>query len=62
MYDTITDFDGVGKCTNPSAAVIANVDTLQFTGSDLTASNLQCQFATLSGAPTLTASDFMLQA
>ncbi|MFN6475167.1 beta strand repeat-containing protein [Nostoc sp. DedQUE07] len=39
--DTITDFAGVGKGTNPSAEVIANVDTLQFTGSGLTAQNLQ---------------------
>ncbi|WP_442941844.1 hypothetical protein [Nostoc sp.] len=38
--DIITDFGGVGKGTNPSAA-IANVDTLQFTGSGLTAKNLQ---------------------
>ncbi|ACC83711.1 beta strand repeat-containing protein [Nostoc punctiforme] len=39
--DTITDFGGVGKGSNPSAAVIGNVDTLQFTGSGLTARNLQ---------------------
>ena len=39
--DTITDFAGVGKGSNPSAEVIANVDTLQFTGSGLTAQNLQ---------------------
>ncbi|QLE44980.1 hypothetical protein FD723_30670 [Nostoc sp. C052] len=39
--DTITDFGGVGKGSNPSATVIANVDTLQFTGSELTARNLQ---------------------
>ncbi|MEH2326521.1 MAG: hypothetical protein V7K32_23755 [Nostoc sp.] len=39
--DTITDFAGVGKGSNPSAAVIANVDTLQFTGNGLTAQNLQ---------------------
>ncbi|HYX15593.1 MAG TPA: hypothetical protein VE944_14730 [Nostoc sp.] len=39
--DTITDFGGVGKGINPSAEVIANVDTLQFTGSSLTAQNLQ---------------------
>ncbi|MDZ8223554.1 MAG: calcium-binding protein, partial [Nostoc sp. ChiVER01] len=39
--DTITDFAGVGKGTNSSAQVIANVDTLQFTGSGLTAQNLQ---------------------
>ncbi|MEH2433433.1 MAG: hypothetical protein V7K25_04130, partial [Nostoc sp.] len=39
--DIITDFSGVGKGTNPSSAVIANVDTLQFIGSGLTARNLQ---------------------
>ncbi|MCC5600935.1 beta strand repeat-containing protein [Nostoc favosum] len=39
--DIITDFSGVGKGTNPSQAVIANVDTLQFTGHGLTARNLQ---------------------
>ncbi|MBX9256283.1 cadherin-like domain-containing protein [Desmonostoc muscorum CCALA 125] len=39
--DTITDFGGVGTGSNPSAAVIANVDTLQFTGTALTAKNLQ---------------------
>ncbi len=39
--DTITDFGGVGTGSNPSAAVIANVDTLQFTGTGLTAKNLQ---------------------
>ncbi|WP_392535404.1 hypothetical protein [Nostoc sp. C117] len=38
--DTITDFGGVGKGTNPSQAVIANVDTLQFIGAGLTAQNL----------------------
>ncbi|MEH1835824.1 MAG: hypothetical protein V7L29_28175, partial [Nostoc sp.] len=39
--DTITDFGGVGKGSNPTAAVIASLDTLQFTGSGLTAQNLQ---------------------
>ncbi|QFS49167.1 beta strand repeat-containing protein [Nostoc sphaeroides] len=39
--DIITDFGGVGKGYNPSSAVIANVDTLQFIGSGLTAQNLQ---------------------
>ncbi|MEH2286984.1 hypothetical protein [Nostoc sp.] len=39
--DTITDFGGVGKDTNPSAGVISQVDTLDFTGSGLTAKNLQ---------------------
>ncbi|WP_373529714.1 beta strand repeat-containing protein [Nostoc sp.] len=39
--DIITDFGGVGKGSNPSATVIAKVDTLQFTGNGLTARNLQ---------------------
>jgi Ca2+-binding RTX toxin-like protein len=42
---TITDFNGIGKGSNPSAAVIAELDTLQFTAIDfsppLTARNLQ---------------------
>ncbi|MEH2216983.1 MAG: calcium-binding protein [Nostoc sp.] len=38
---TITDFDGIGKGSNPSAGVIAELDTLQFTGDEqLTARNL----------------------
>ncbi|MEH2178104.1 beta strand repeat-containing protein [Nostoc sp.] len=37
----ITDFGGVGKGSNPSATVIASLDTLQFTGSIFTAENLQ---------------------
>ncbi|MEH1886249.1 MAG: calcium-binding protein [Nostoc sp.] len=38
----ITDFGGIGKGSNPSSAVIAEVDTLQFTGSEqLAARNLQ---------------------
>ncbi|MEH2047827.1 beta strand repeat-containing protein [Nostoc sp.] len=39
--DTITDFGGIGKGTTPTSAVIASLDTLQFTGSGLTAQNLQ---------------------
>ena len=39
--DTITDFGGIGKGTTPTSAVIANADTLQFTGSGLTPQNLQ---------------------
>ncbi|MBN3895044.1 MAG: FG-GAP repeat protein [Nostoc sp. NOS(2021)] len=39
--DTITDFAGVGIGTKPSPPVIAEVDTLDFTGSGLTAKNLQ---------------------
>ncbi|MDZ8238626.1 MAG: calcium-binding protein [Nostoc sp. ChiQUE01a] len=38
---TITDFSGIGKGSNPSAAVIASLDTLQFTDPDQTAQNLQ---------------------
>ncbi|MBD2520399.1 calcium-binding protein [Nostoc sp. FACHB-973] len=37
---TIADFGGVGKGKNPTAAVIAQVDTLVFTGDSLTAQNL----------------------
>jgi Ca2+-binding RTX toxin-like protein len=36
----ITDFGGVGKGTNPTAAVIAEVDTLEFQGNGFTAQNL----------------------
>ena len=38
--DTITDFGGIGKGTNPTAAVIAEVDTIKFQGAGLTARNL----------------------
>ncbi|WP_306422132.1 choice-of-anchor Q domain-containing protein, partial [Nostoc sp. CHAB 5715] len=38
--DTITDFGGLGKGSNPSAAIIAEVDTLKFQGTGLTAQNL----------------------
>jgi Ca2+-binding RTX toxin-like protein len=38
--DTITDFGGVGKGTNPTAGVIAEVDTIKFNGAGLTARNL----------------------
>ncbi|MCF2149096.1 calcium-binding protein [Desmonostoc muscorum LEGE 12446] len=38
--NTIADFGGVGKGTNPTAAVIAEVDTLIFQGGGLTAKNL----------------------
>ncbi len=38
--DTITDFGGLGKGSNPSAAVISELDTLKFQGSGLTAQNL----------------------
>ncbi|OYD94704.1 hypothetical protein CDG76_15020 [Nostoc sp. 'Peltigera membranacea cyanobiont' 210A] len=39
--DIITDFGGLGKGSIPSAAITANVDTLKFIGSGLTARNLQ---------------------
>ncbi|MBD0299368.1 MAG: calcium-binding protein, partial [Nitrososphaera sp.] len=38
--DTITDFGGVGKGTNPTAAVTAEVDTLKFQGAGFTAENM----------------------
>ena len=38
--DTITDFGGLGKGSNPSAGVIAELDTLKFQGTGLTAKNL----------------------
>ena len=38
--DTITDFGGLDKGSNPSAAIIAEVDTLKFQGAGLTARNL----------------------
>ncbi|MDZ8105549.1 MAG: calcium-binding protein [Nostoc sp. DedQUE12a] len=38
---TITDFGGIGKGSNPSAATLASLDTLQFTESLQTARNLQ---------------------
>ncbi|MCC5656513.1 DUF4347 domain-containing protein [Nostoc sp. XA010] len=38
--DTITDFGGLDKASNPSAAIIAEVDTLKFQGAGLTARNL----------------------
>jgi Ca2+-binding RTX toxin-like protein len=37
---TITDFGGVGTGTNPSLAVIVEVDTLKFEGAGLTAQNM----------------------
>jgi hypothetical protein len=39
--DTITDFGGLGKGSNPSAAIIDELDTLKFQGTGLTARNLQ---------------------
>ncbi|GET43525.1 DUF4347 domain-containing protein [Microseira wollei] len=37
---TITDFTGVGKDNNPSTAIRAEADTIQFTGADLTADKM----------------------
>jgi len=37
---TIADFGGIGTGSNPSAAVLAEVDTLKFVGTGLTARNL----------------------
>ncbi|MEH2141677.1 DUF4347 domain-containing protein [Nostoc sp.] len=38
--DTITDFGGLGKGSNPSAAIVSELDTLKFQGTGLTAKNL----------------------
>ncbi|MEH1905985.1 MAG: calcium-binding protein [Nostoc sp.] len=38
--DTITDFGGYGTGVNPNSAVLAQLDTLQFFGTDFTAKNL----------------------
>jgi CSLREA domain-containing protein len=38
--DTITDFGGLGKGSNPSAALIGELDILKFQGAGLTARNL----------------------
>ncbi|MEH1814148.1 MAG: calcium-binding protein [Nostoc sp.] len=38
--DIITDFGGVGKGSNPSAAIAAELDTLKFQGAGFTARNL----------------------
>ncbi|MBD2409566.1 hypothetical protein FACHB389_09210 [Nostoc calcicola FACHB-389] len=38
--DTITDFGGLGKGSNPSTAIIGELDTLKFQGAGLTARNL----------------------
>ncbi|MEH2279927.1 MAG: DUF4347 domain-containing protein, partial [Nostoc sp.] len=39
--DIITDFAGLGKGSNPSAAIGSELDTLKFQGAGLTAENLQ---------------------
>ena len=38
--DVVVDFGGAGKGTNPSATTLANVDTLQFSGTGLTAKKM----------------------
>ncbi|MEH1999237.1 MAG: calcium-binding protein [Nostoc sp.] len=38
--DTVNDFGGIGKGTNPTAAVIAEVDTIKFLGAGFTPRNL----------------------
>jgi Ca2+-binding RTX toxin-like protein len=38
--DSIADFGGVGRGGNPSAAILANVDTLRFSGTGLTAKKM----------------------
>ncbi|MEH2244442.1 beta strand repeat-containing protein [Nostoc sp.] len=38
--DTITDFGGLGKGSNPSATIIGGLDTLKFQGTGLTSRNL----------------------
>lgn len=38
--DVVVDFGGAGKGTNPSATTLANVDTLQFSGTGLTAKKI----------------------
>ncbi|MCL6751470.1 calcium-binding protein, partial [Nostoc sp. CCCryo 231-06] len=47
--DIITDFGGVGKGLNPSAKVIASLDTLQFKNSRLTAFTAQNLLLTQNG-------------
>ncbi|MHC5611260.1 MAG: choice-of-anchor Q domain-containing protein [Nostoc sp.] len=39
--DTISDFGGLGKGSNPSAAIVSELDTLKFQGTGLTAKNLR---------------------
>ncbi|MEH1840954.1 MAG: calcium-binding protein [Nostoc sp.] len=51
-YDTkrITDFGGIGKGTNPTPGVIAEVDTLKFQGDNLTGSTAQNMLLTKNGS------------
>ncbi|MEH1825027.1 MAG: putative Ig domain-containing protein [Nostoc sp.] len=68
--DTITDFGGVGKGANPSAAVIAATDTLKFQGSGLTArkllltnngGNLEISFESVLNSPKVILLNFALE-
>ncbi|QLE44842.1 calcium-binding protein [Nostoc sp. C052] len=68
--DTITDFGGVGKGANPSAAVIAATDTLKFQGSGLTArkllltnngGNLEISFESVLNSPKVILQNFALE-
>ena len=68
--DTITDFGGVGKGITPSAAVIAEVDTIQFEGYYYTApnllltqkgSNLEITFEEVAGSTKVILQNFKLE-
>ncbi|MBD2565514.1 MULTISPECIES: beta strand repeat-containing protein [Nostoc] len=68
--DIITDFGGVGKDVNPSAGVIAEVDTLTFQGDGFTArnllltqngSNLEIIFEAVSSYPLVILQNFALE-
>ncbi|MBD2680481.1 calcium-binding protein [Nostoc paludosum FACHB-159] len=68
--DTITDFGGVGKGTNPSADVVAEADIIKFVGGDLTAqnmlltqngTNLEIKFESNSFITTITLNNFALE-
>lgn len=68
--DTITDFSGVGKGSKPSAAVIAEADTLKFQGDRLTArnllltqnaSNLEVSFEGVENSPKVILQNFALE-
>jgi len=68
--DTITDFGGVGTGNNPSSAIRAEIDTLQFVGSGFTArnllltqngANLELSFEGVAGAPQVILANFQLE-
>jgi hypothetical protein len=68
--DTITDFGGVGRGNNPSSAIRAEIDTLQFVGSGFTArnllltqngANLELSFEGIAGAPQVILANFQLE-